>query len=67
MSSHLSYSQLTSFARCAKQYQLQREQQAPEDPTVWLPAGKAIHSVIEKINLAHFNQGKESTDGNSTH
>jgi hypothetical protein len=64
--SHLSYSQLTSFTRCAKQYQLQREQQAPEDPTVWLPAGKAIHAVIEKINLAHHTKGKEHADGNSS-
>ena len=46
-----------------KQYQLQRIQFAPEEPTVWLPAGKAVHSTIEQINLNRFREARG--DGNS--
>ena len=47
---HLSYSQLTTYTRCAKAYELQRIQKAPEVPAVYLVAGKAVHTAIERIN-----------------
>lgn len=55
---HVSYSQLTAWTRCGKAYQLQRIQGAPEQPTVWLPAGKAVHAAFEQINLNYFNSRK---------
>lgn len=61
--SHVSFSQLTAYTRCGKQYQLQRIMEAPEEPSVWLPAGKAIHSTIEQINLHRHREGV--SNGNS--
>lgn len=59
--SHVSYSQLTAWTRCGKAFQLVRLQQAPEQPTVWLPAGKAVHAAFESINKAYFNSQKGNT------
>lgn len=53
--SHVSYSQLTSWTRCGKAFELQRLQEAPESPTVWLPAGKAVHATFEAIARHYFN------------
>ena len=64
VSTHLSYSQLTAWTRCGKQYQLQRLQGAPEEPTVWLPAGTAVHSAFEALNHIYYERGK--SNGNST-
>lgn len=64
MTDHASYSQLTAYARCGKQYQLQRIQNAPEQPSVWLPAGKAVHAAIEAININHYRE--QNSDSNST-
>jgi hypothetical protein len=50
---HLSYSQYTSYARCAKAYYLERVAQAPQLPAVYLVAGSAVHAAIEQINLNH--------------
>lgn len=50
---HVSHSQLTSWQRCGKSYQLKRLQGAPSVPAVWSFAGKAVHSCIEEINKAH--------------
>ena len=50
MTPRLSYSQYGDFVRRAKAFQLKRLQHAPQEPAVWLVAGKAIHTGIEKIN-----------------
>ena len=51
MAPHVSYSQLTQFMRCGKQYELQRLAGVPQLPSVWLVAGKAFHAAAEKIAL----------------
>lgn len=53
--SHVSHSQLTSWQRCGKAYQLGRLQGAPKTPAVWSFAGKAVHACIEQINIAFAN------------
>lgn len=55
---HASYSQLTSWTRCGKAYELERLRRVPSRPSVFLAAGSAIHTVIERINLAAFAETK---------
>lgn len=52
MIDHFSHSQLTQYARCAKQYELSRMRFAPQSPSVWLAGGKALHETINWINRA---------------
>lgn len=59
--SHLSHSQVSSWLRCGKAYQLQRLQGAPEQPTVYLPAGTAIHTAIELMTRA-WAEGKRTLE-----
>lgn len=47
---HRSYSQLSLFMRCQRQYYLGKIAQVPEKPAVYLVAGTAVHSMIEHIN-----------------
>lgn len=66
MISHVSYSQLGTYVRCSKQYQLSRIKQAPTTPAVWLPAGSAVHEAIELVNKRHYERenanGHQATD-----
>ena len=52
MTAHRSYSQLTSWTSCGKQYELTRIHHAPERPSWWLIGGKAFHAAIEFLNYA---------------
>jgi ATP-dependent helicase/DNAse subunit B len=47
---HRSYSQLTTFLKCAHQWYLSKVAQVPEQPAVYLVAGNAVHSMIEELN-----------------
>ena len=47
---HRSFSQLGTYRRCQHLYYLTRILGIQEDPSVWLPAGSAIHTMIEKVN-----------------
>lgn len=49
---HVSHSQLTSYLRCSKAYYLSRVAKVPRLPSVWLVAGKALHTAIEQANRA---------------
>ena len=51
---HLSWSQISNWLYCGKQYELTRLRRLQEQPSVWLAAGVAVHRVLEKINLAHW-------------
>lgn len=51
---HLSWSQISSWLYCGKQYELVRLRRLQEQPSVWLAAGVAVHKVLEKINLAYW-------------
>ena len=54
MTAHVSFSQFDTYSRCGKRYQLERIQSAPRSPSVWLLAGKVVHTFIEKINLGEY-------------
>lgn len=54
MPEHFSHSQITSWLRCGKAYQLSRLIGVPERPAVYLVTGNAMHSVIEEINREFF-------------
>lgn len=54
MPEHFSHSQITSWLRCGKAYQLTRLVGVPERPAVYLVTGNAMHSVIEDINRRFF-------------
>lgn len=47
---HRSYSQLSTFMRCQRQYYLSKIAQVPEQPAVYLAAGTAVHAMIEHVN-----------------
>lgn len=51
---HLSWSQISNYLWCAKQYELQRLRRLPEQPSVWLAAGVAVHRELEAINLKRW-------------
>ncbi len=51
---HLSWSQISSWLYCGKQYELTRLKRLQEQPSVWLAAGVAVHKVLENINLAYW-------------
>lgn len=56
MPDHLSFSQLTSLARCGKAYELSRIAKAPTVPSMWLFAGNALHNAFEAIAHDHPNR-----------
>lgn len=53
--SHVSHSQLTSWLRCGKAYELSRLKHAPRVPAVWTASGVALHEVIDLINKASIS------------
>ena len=46
---HWSHSQVDTLLRCGKSYELSRLRNAPRQPTVWAPAGTALHEVADLI------------------
>ena len=53
MTEHLSHSQLTSWLRCGKAYELNRIMKAPRQPAVWTAAGVALHETLDNINRSY--------------
>ena len=51
---HLSWSQLSTWLYCGKQYELARIRGLKETPSVWLAAGVAVHKVCEQIALDYY-------------
>ncbi len=47
---HRSFSQLSTFSKCAHQWYLSKVAQVPEHPAVYLAAGNAVHEMIERVN-----------------
>lgn len=43
-----SYSQLSTYAECPRQFQLSKVVRVPRRPGFWLPGGTAVHSTIER-------------------
>lgn len=54
MTTHVSFSQLDTYNRCGKRYQLERLLGAPKEPACWLLGGKAFHEFAERINLGQY-------------
>lgn len=59
MPEHFSHSQMNSWLRCGKSYQLSRLIGVPERPAVYLVTGNAMHSVIEDINRRFFAEQQD--------
>ena len=57
---HRSFSQATTYAKCGRQFYLQRVARVPEPPAVYLIAGKALHAAIEIVNKTRFTTAKET-------
>lgn len=53
---HRSFSQLSTFLKCAHQYYLSKIAQVPERPAVYLAAGNAVHEMIELVNHDLYKQ-----------
>jgi hypothetical protein len=45
---HRSYSSFSSWMRCGKSWQLEREIGIPSEPAWWFIGGSAFHSAAEK-------------------
>lgn len=45
---HRSYSSFSSWMRCGKSWQLERELSLPSDPAWWFAGGSAFHAAAEK-------------------
>ena len=45
---HRSFSSFTSWVRCGKAWQLEREVQAPQTPAWYFVGGSAFHEAVEK-------------------
>jgi hypothetical protein len=59
---HRSFSSFTSWLRCGKAWQLQRELQAPEEPAWWSVGGSAFHTSVEKYLLNQFDNLNKKHD-----
>ena len=55
---HRSFSAFTSWLRCGKAFQLERNLQAPTDPAWWFVGGSAFHLATEKFLLKTYEASK---------
>jgi hypothetical protein len=53
---HRSFSAFTSWLRCGKAFQLERNLQAPSEPAWYFVGGSAFHSAAEKFLLAEHQK-----------
>lgn len=60
---HRSFSQLSTFQKCAHQWYLSKVAQVPEQPAVYLAAGNAVHSMIEQVNHDLYQSGLQDVSG----
>ena len=49
---HRSFSSFTSWVKCGKAWELERELQAPSEPAMWFAGGSAFHLAVEKYLLS---------------
>lgn len=54
-----SWSQFSSWRSCGKAYELARIRRVPRRPAVWLPAGTAVHAVIEQYLRETLREGRK--------
>ena len=51
---HLSHSSRETLERCALQYFLTRLTDAPQQPSLWLAGGSAVHEATEHYDLLAY-------------
>lgn len=51
---HLSYSALSTFAQCGKQFQLQRVLNLESEPRYYFAGGSAVHEASEAFDRWRF-------------
>jgi len=56
---HRSFSALTSWVRCGKAFQLEREVMAPSEPAWWFVGGSAFHAAAEKYLISLITPPEE--------
>jgi hypothetical protein len=44
-----SYSQLSQYTQCPRQFELSRMVKVPRKPGWWFPGGTAVHGTIERF------------------
>ena len=53
---HRSFSSFTSWVKCGKAWQLERELQAPQIPAWYFIGGSAFHEAVEKFLKDEYDQ-----------
>lgn len=61
MSERLSFSQLSSYARCPEQYRLERVVKVPQTPSWALVGGSAVHVITERRDLLEHGVEPDGT------
>lgn len=61
---HRSFSQLSTFLKCAHSYYLSKIAGVPEQPAVYLVAGNAVHAALEAVNHDLYQQRMQDVRGN---
>jgi len=56
---HRSFSSFTSWIRCGKAWELERELKAPSDPAWWFVGGSAFHLAAERYLLSTIGEASE--------
>jgi hypothetical protein len=59
---HRSFSAFTSWLRCGKAFQLERNLQAPSEPAWYFVGGSAFHSAAEKYLLTKHQEKLDKTE-----
>ena len=55
---HRSFSSFTSWMKCGKAWQLERELKVPSDPAWWFVGGTAFHAAVEQYLLQELDNDK---------
>lgn len=54
---HRSFSQLQTFQMCPHQWYLTKVERVPEQPSLYMEAGSAIHTMLERLNHVIYAEG----------
>jgi len=59
---HRSFSSFSSWIRCGKAWELERQLEAPSETAWWFVGGSAFHSAAEKYLLRQFELSTSKSD-----
>ncbi len=57
---HRSFSSFSSWVRCGKSWQLERQLAAPSEPAWWFVGGSAFHAAVESYLKAEFDASQKA-------